>query len=764
MKIHYARCFLTITEKFMNNKYSMFQPITSFIVALLSLTVASAASITWTSASYAVTGGYGQVLSTGQFVKTGSLIRAENVGGGARTFDGISFTAGTINFSGTFNGFHEGDTVSQSGTYGSSGANTVTVSGLTIGNTYRIQALVYDGRGTGITGRTVSFDGINQGRYANGVQNVTYGPGLLVTGMFVADAITQNFTIEAFAGASSVGGQLNALLVHELPPPVIPFLENPSISAITGSTAQANVTLSNTSSELTLYWDTVDQGTGAWSNANPLGSQAVGPVSGGISGLSPDTIYFYRFRAVNTATDPATSSWSTVATAFGSSLAGKAPADPSATTFSKTEIDVVWTDNFTAETSFVIERSPNGTSSWTQAGTALANAQIFYDSGLFPNTTYYYRVRAQNGGGFSDPSTVVSATTNVATPGINVQAWYRMGDGGQGANNLPTDSSTNARNFTGNVSSASISANGGGYRNDSFYTFNGVDQGYYGSGFDAPENNVGIEVWVRTSDLAQAPHHVFGTGSNLDGINIGFEPTSGRGWFGAIAGNSYVGSVGAANYVSGTWVHLALVRDYGVTTFYVNGVASGTSTISPFDATSVHLAINSGGAPGAYFGGDVAEARIFTFDPGQFTVGDLLYPGDPYIAWASGLTDPSVASDFDSGGLPTGIEWVTGGNPALGSDDASVTPIFDNTSNPNNFLFTFRRRDAAAADAGTSIVVEYGSDLSGWRNTTDHGASDGVTVDASTDLGGGFHQVTVAIPRSLALGGKLFSRLKVSRP
>jgi hypothetical protein len=37
-------------------------------------------------------------------------------------------------------------------------------------------------------------------------------------------------------------------------------------------------------------------------------------------------------------------------------------------------------------------------------------------------------------------------------------------------------------------------------------------------------------------------------------------------------------------------------------------------------------------------------------------------------------------------------------------------------------------------------------------------------VDASTDLGGGFHQVTVAIPRSLALGGKLFSRLKVSRP
>jgi hypothetical protein len=42
--------------------------------------------------------------------------------------------------------------------------------------------------------------------------------------------------------------------------------------------------------------------------------------------------------------------------------------------------------------------------------------------------------------------------------------------------------------------------------------------------------------------------------------------------------------------------------------------------------------------------------------------------------------------------------------------------------------------------------------------------ADGVTIDAGTDLGGGFHQVTVSIPRSLAVGGKLFARMKVTRP
>jgi len=737
---------------------------------LLGMAAATAAPVTWTSKLYTVNGGWGQYLNTGIFDNTGTLIRAENVGGAATTFDGINFSAGTTVFSGTYGGFHDGvaPLISKTGTYGGTGPNTVTLSGLTPGNSYRVQALVYDGRGdTGIPGRRVSFDGIDQGQYANGVSGVTWGPGLLVTGTFVADASSQAFTVEAFLGASSKGGQLNALLVHEFVAGT-PVLSNPSVTSITATDAMADADLAVVNAGVTLYWDTVDQGTGIWAHSSSLGNQTIGLVSGSMTGLTADTLYFYRFSAVNTGPDPDTVGWSPAATSFVTALTGLSPADPQASTFSKTEIDVSWTDGFNTETGFIIERSPNGTDSWTQAGTAAADAQVFYDSGLFPGTTYYYRVLAQNGAGVSDPSTVVSATTLPPTPGITVQAWYQMGDNGQGTNNRPVDSSPNTRHFTGNASSATMTPNGGGYSNDAYYSFNGVDQGYYGTGYDAPENNVGIEVWVRTSDLAQTNHHVFGTGSNANGLNIGYDASGSAGWFGAIANVAFVGTVGTANYTGGDWVHLALVRDFGVTTFYVNGVASGTSTANPLNATQPHMGVNAGGAAGGFFGGDIAEARIFTFDPGQFNVSHLLYPGtvpsDPYATWAGsfpGLTNPGADLDFDNGGLSTGIEWVTGGDPSVGNDDAGVIPTFNNTD-PANFLFTFRRRDAAAGDAGTTIVVEYGNNLGAW--TPAQNGVDGVTIDDSTDLGGEFHQVTVSIPRSLAAGGKLFAHLKVSRP
>jgi alpha-L-fucosidase len=193
---------------------------------------ASAALITWSSAPATVSGSYGQTLNTGLFDST-NVVYAENTGGAAQSFDGINFSAGTINFAGAYDGFHEGGWPSQTGTYGSSGPNTVTLGtgslpALTIGQQYKIQVLVFDGRSdTGIPGRTVSLDGINQGTYASGVYNVNWGTGRLVTGTFTADATTQAFTIEAFDGATSKGGLVNALVLNA----VIPRPPDPTPSA-----------------------------------------------------------------------------------------------------------------------------------------------------------------------------------------------------------------------------------------------------------------------------------------------------------------------------------------------------------------------------------------------------------------------------------------------------------------------------------------------------------------------------------------------------
>src|SRR5207245_4738181 len=72
------------------------------------------------------------------------------------------------------------------------------------------------------------------------------------------------------------------------------------------------------------------------------------------------------------------------------------------------QIRLSWTASSGA-TSYKIQRSPDGSTGWTQVGTS--STTTFTDSGLIPSTTYFYRVLASNGSGDSAPSNVASATT-----------------------------------------------------------------------------------------------------------------------------------------------------------------------------------------------------------------------------------------------------------------------------------------------------------------------------------------------------------------
>jgi hypothetical protein len=233
-------------------------------------------------------------------------------------------------------------------------------------------------------------------------------------------------------------------------------------------------------------------------------------------------------------------------------------------------------------------------------------------------------------------ATVLLGFSLPAFSAITVQAYFEMGDNGAGADNRPTDSSGNVRNF-GNIEGAAttISLTGGGYDNDAYYAFDGT-QGYSDIGYAAPLDNVGIEVWVRTSNLTQENKTLFGTGSTLTGISIGYEGgQSGTvGWFGAVAGVAYVGNLAPANYTVGDWIHLAVVRDGGTSTFYVNGVPSGTTGAAPAGIGPGPGIIGyAPNGPGG-FEGDIAQARIFTFDQGEFSTSDLLFPAIPEPATA----------------------------------------------------------------------------------------------------------------------------------
>ncbi|HSG16383.1 MAG TPA: multicopper oxidase domain-containing protein, partial [Anaerolineae bacterium] len=75
-----------------------------------------------------------------------------------------------------------------------------------------------------------------------------------------------------------------------------------------------------------------------------------------------------------------------------------APSDLSATAISSSAIDLSWTNNANGATSFNIERSLDGTS-FSPLASVGADVISYGDTGLDPNTTYWYQVNAENAGG-----------------------------------------------------------------------------------------------------------------------------------------------------------------------------------------------------------------------------------------------------------------------------------------------------------------------------------------------------------------------------
>jgi fibronectin type 3 domain-containing protein/lysophospholipase L1-like esterase len=140
-----------------------------------------------------------------------------------------------------------------------------------------------------------------------------------------------------------------------------------------------------------------------------------GPGTGSYTddGLDENTQYYYRVRAFN-ASGPSLYTSTEGSTTLSGAL--EAPGGLLATAMGESSIGIVWTDNSTSETAFLIERSQSSGSGFTEIQTTQANVNSYVDRSLTDGREYFYRVRATNGAVYSNYSQEASAFTELSAP------------------------------------------------------------------------------------------------------------------------------------------------------------------------------------------------------------------------------------------------------------------------------------------------------------------------------------------------------------
>ena len=306
-----------------------------------------------------------------------------------------------------------------------------------------------------------------------------------------------------------------------------------------------------------------------------------------------------------------------------------------------------------------------------------------------------------------------------------------------------------------------------------------------------PADNWGVQFNVRVTALPSSGTYkaVFGMlDAAAGGLVIEANNVSGTTYFD-------VNRAGQANLIAprnasttvttNTWYNLALVKNGGVLTFYVNGASVGTSTGSIGTTDGLFSLGFQQGVGTRQLAGDFDEARFFTFAPGAFATTDLerltlayngngntsgtaLVDNGTYYSGTS-VTLPSAGSLTKAGSIFIG--WNTQAN-GLGTSYSPATTI--NIGGSNTTLYAQWAAATATITSATSfpaaVTTTYGS-VSGPTSTAVSGVnlSGNITATAPDNLEVSSDNITFGPTATFTqiggnVSGTLYVRIKSNAP
>ena len=179
------------------------------------------------------------------------------------------------------------------------------------------------------------------------------------------------------------------------------------LTAKIASLNQVNLTWNDISGEETYAVERKTGTNGAWSQ---IGAASTSSTNYADSTIALGSEYFYRVFAKNGALSSAPSGEVSVALVIP-----EAPTNVTALKLSSSEIWISWSD-VSFETTYLLERKTGLAGTWAQLSSLGADTTVVTNTGLAPNTRYFYRLRAQNAIGTSAYSAEVTAATDPVPP------------------------------------------------------------------------------------------------------------------------------------------------------------------------------------------------------------------------------------------------------------------------------------------------------------------------------------------------------------